>query len=77
MKLDVIEGDGRIRALVTASICPYCGEKTAKKLGDGVVGRFGSQAAEEGELVCYHCKNPDCEHMNYYVRKADVENYGY
>ncbi|MBE0432498.1 hypothetical protein IBX73_03415 [candidate division WOR-3 bacterium] len=77
MKFDVIEGDGQVRALVTKNICPYCREGTAERLGDGVVGRLASRAAEEGELVCYHCKNPGCEHMNYYVRKADFEEYGH
>jgi hypothetical protein len=74
MKFDIIEGNGKVSALVIQNICPYCGKRTAKKLGDGVVGRFASYAAEEGELICYHCKNPDCEHVNYYVRKADVES---
>ena len=76
MKFDVIEGNGKVRALVMKNICPYCGKRTAKKLGAGVIGRFASQAANEGALICYHCKNPDCARMNYYVRKADFEEYG-
>lgn len=75
MKLDVIAGPEKVRALVKENICPYCGKRTAIKLGDGVVGRFASQATNEGELVCYHCKNPGCNHVNYYVRKVDVEEY--
>jgi hypothetical protein len=77
MKLDVIAGPEKVRALVVGNICPYCGKKTAKKLGDGVVGCLASQAANEGELVCYHCKNPDCEHINNYVRKENFEEYGH
>jgi hypothetical protein len=73
MRFDVVEGDGQARALITKNICPYCSKRTAKKLGTGVVGRYASRVAEEGELVCYHCKNPDCAHVNYYVRKEDVE----
>jgi hypothetical protein len=54
---------------------PFWGKRTAKKVGAGVVGRFASEAAEAGELICYHCKNLDCERMNYYVRTADVEGF--
>jgi hypothetical protein len=75
MKLDVIAGPEKVRTLVIENICPYCGKRTAIKLGNGVVGRFASQTRKKSELICYHCKNPDCEHMNYYVRTADVEGF--
>jgi hypothetical protein len=77
VKFDVIEGNGRVRALVIENICPYCGKTTAMNLGHAILGRFASQVAEQGELVCYHCENPDCEHANYYVRMVDVEDCAY
>ena len=74
MKLNVIDDLEKVEALVQENICPYCGKRTAKKLGDGVVGRFAPQTKKEAKLICYHCKNPDCIHMNYCVRRADVED---
>jgi hypothetical protein len=75
MKLDVIAGPEKVRTLVMKNICPYCRKKTAIKLGNGVVGRLASQTRKKSELICYHCKNPDCEKINYYVRKVDVDGY--
>ncbi|MDH4211778.1 MAG: hypothetical protein OEV79_10080 [candidate division WOR-3 bacterium] len=73
LAFDVLS-NGKVRTLITQNICPYCGKRTAVNLGDAVVMNLATRAMEEGELVCYHCKNPDCEHMNYYVRKADLKN---
>jgi hypothetical protein len=69
MKFDVIEGNGHVRALLRENIRPLCRKKTAVNLGNAVLGRFASQAAQEGDLVCYHCECVNCN-----VRKVDAEN---